>query len=52
MNLILMMSAKLATSGLCEIKIFRNEGYDAIVFVHDLTKSLSHDSDYTAVVFM
>ena len=52
MNLILMMSAKLATSGLFEIKIFRNEEYDVIVFVHDLTKCLLHDSDYTAVVFM
>ena len=52
MILILMMSTKLATSGLFEIKIFRNEGYDVIVFVHDLTKSLLHDSDYTAVVFM
>ena len=31
------MSAKLATPGLLEIKIFRNEGYDAIILENFIT---------------
>ena len=42
-----MMLAKLATSGLLEIKIFQNNGYDVIVLGYDVTnKLLSHDSNY------
>ena len=33
---ILMMSAKLATPGLLEIKIFRNKGYDVIIRKYDI----------------
>ena len=36
------MSAKLATLGLLKTKAFQNEGYDAIIFIHDvLNKFLS-----------
>ena len=43
---ILMMSAKLAALGLLKIKVFQNEGYDAIVFVHDvINKILSYESN-------
>ena len=38
---ILMMSAKLATRGLFEMKIFRNKGYDVIIFVLDVTYKFS-----------
>ena len=31
-----MMSAKLATPGLLEIKIFRNKGYDVIIRKYDI----------------
>ena len=44
---ILMLSAKMATLGLVKIKIFRNRGYDIIIFVHDVTnKILSRESNY------
>ena len=33
----LMMSAKLATLGLLEIKVFRNKGYEVIISVYDVT---------------
>ena len=33
---ILMISAKLATPGLLKIKIFQNEGYDAIIPDYDV----------------
>ena len=47
---ILMMSA---TLGLPEIKAFWNEGYDVIIFVHDVTnKVLPRDSDYIIDVVM
>ena len=35
---ILMMSAKLATSGLLKIKIFRNKAYDVLILGYDVTK--------------
>ena len=47
---ILMMSA---TLGFPKIKAFWNEGYDVIIFVHDVTnKVLPRDSDYIIDVFM
>ena len=33
----LMMSAKLATLDLLEIKVFRNKGYGVIISVYDVT---------------
>ena len=43
-----MMSAKWATAGLFKIKLFLDNGYDAMIFTHDVTKKvLSHDSNYT-----
>ena len=43
---ILITSAKMATSGLLKIKIFRNKDYYVIIFVHDITyKILSHGSN-------
>ena len=50
---ILMMSAKLATPGLLEIKIFRNKGHDVIILDCDVTtKIVSHDSVYIVDVLM
>ena len=47
MVLILMFSAKLATLGLLEIKVFWNKGFDVIIFVYDVNnKILSRDSKY------
>ena len=44
---ILMMSAKMATPGLCKIKIFWKKGYVVIIFVNNVTnKILSRDSIY------
>ena len=44
---ILMMSAKTTTSGLLKIRVFWNNGYDVIIYVHDITnKMLSRDSNY------
>ena len=41
------MSAKLATLGLLEIKVFRNKCYDVIISAYDVTnKVLSRDSNY------
>ena len=37
---ILMMSAKIATLGLLKITIFWNEGYDVIIYVHDVTNQI------------
>ena len=39
-----LMSAKLATLGLLKMKIFQNKGYDAIIFVHDVTITSSRPS--------
>ena len=42
-----MMSAKMATPGLCRITVFWSKGYDIIIPVHDVTnKILSRDSNY------
>ena len=50
---ILMMSAKMATIDLSKIKVFRNKGYDVIIFVHEVTnKILSGDSNYILDVVM
>ena len=44
---VLMVSAKLSTLGLLKIKVFWNKGYDAIIFVHDVTdKILSPEPNY------
>ena len=48
-----MMSAKLAILGLLKIKVFWSEGYDLIIYVHDVTsKILSRDSNYVVDVVM
>ena len=48
-----MMSAKLATLGLLKIKDFQNNGYDVMIFVHDvINKILSLGSKYIVVVVM
>ena len=50
---ILMMSGKLATLDLLEIKVFRDKDYDVTIFVHDFTnKILSHGSKYILDVVM
>ena len=50
---IIMVSAKLLTPGLLEIKIFRNKGYDVIILDYDVTnKILSSDSNYIVDVAM
>ena len=50
---ILMMSAKITTPGLLKIRVFWNNGYDVIIFVHDVTnKILSRDSNYIVDVVM
>ena len=44
---ILMMSAKITTPDLLKIRVLPNNGYDLIIFVHDVTnKILSGDSNY------
>ena len=48
-----MMSAKMATQGFLKKKIFWKEGYDVIVFVHDVTnKFSSRDSNYNVNLVM
>ena len=43
---IFMMSAKMATLGLLQIKIFRNKSYDVIISVYDvINKNLLRDSN-------
>ena len=37
-----MMSAKSATPGLLKIKAFLNEGYDAIIYAHDVPIKFHH----------
>ena len=49
---ILTMSAKLATLGLLKVKVFRNKGYDIIIFAHGVTKNLSPDSNYIVDVII
>ena len=49
----LMMSAKLATTGLLKIKIFQNKGYDVIIIDYDVTNNIwSRDSSYIVDVVM
>ena len=44
---ILMMSAKLASPDLLEIKMFQNKGYDVIIPDYDITnKILSDEPNY------
>ena len=48
-----MMSAKMATLGLLEIKIFWNKGYEVLNFVNEVTnKILSGESNYIVDVIM
>ena len=48
-----MMSAKMATSGLLEIKVFWNKGYYVIYSFYDVTnKILLHDANYIVGVIM
>ena len=50
---ILMMSAKMATSGLLKTKIFWKKGYDVIISAHDvIIPILSHDLIYNVNVVM
>ena len=50
---ILMMSAKITTPGLLKIRVFWNNGYDVIIYVHDVTnKILSRDLIYIIDVVM
>ena len=45
--------AKMAILGLLKITVFWNEGYDVIIYVHDVTdKILSRDSNYIVDVVM
>ena len=44
---ILMMSAKMAAPGLLKINVLWKSGYDAIIFVRDVNKILSRDSNYS-----
>ena len=48
-----MMSAKLVTPGLLKVPVLRNEGYDVIIYVDDVTnKILSRDLNHILDVFM
>ena len=48
-----MMSVKMASPGLLKMEVFRNEGYEAIIFVHDLRKkNFSRDLNYIIDVVM
>ena len=48
-----MMSAKITTPGLLKIRVFWNNGYDVIIYVHDVTnKILSRDSNHIIDVVM
>ena len=53
MATILMMSSKMATPDLFEIKVFWSKAYDVMIYVHDVTnKFLSRDSNYIVDVVM
>ena len=53
MDTILVMSAKIFTPGLRKIRLFWNNGYDVILFVHGVTnKRLSRDSNHIIYVVM
>ena len=48
-----MMSGKMATLDLLEIKIFWNKGYDVLTFINEVTnKILSGESNYIVDVIM
>ena len=48
-----MISAKITTRGFLKIKVFRNKGYDVIIYVYGLiNKSLSSDSNFIVDVVM
>ena len=47
-----LISAKLATPGIVEIKIFWNTGYGVKNHVHDITKTLSRDAKYIVDLLM
>ena len=50
---VLMMSAKMATSGVLKIDVSLNKGYDVKVSIHDvINKILSSDSNYIVDVAM
>ena len=50
---IFMISAKMATLDLLNIKVFWNKGYYVICYVYDVNKKfLSNDSNYTMNVVM
>ena len=50
---ILMMFGKLASLGLLKITIFRNKGFDVIIFVHNfINKILSGDYNYIVNVIV
>ena len=50
---ILIMSSKVTTPGLLKVRVFWNNDYDVIIFVHDVTnKILSRDSNYSIDVVM
>ena len=47
MVIILMILAKISTSGLLRIKVFRRKSFDVIIYLHDVTeKVLSRNSNY------
>ena len=48
MTTILMVSAKMATLGFLEIKVFRDKGYDVIFFFHHVSSKIlsSLESNY------
>ena len=48
-----MISAKVATQVLIKIEVFWNEGYNAIIYVHDvINQILSRDSNYIVDLVM
>ena len=48
-----MMSAKMATLGLLQIKVFLNKGFIVIIPIHDVkNKTLSQESYYIVYVVM
>ena len=50
---ILMMSAKVASLRLLEIKVFRNKGYEVIIPVYDvINKNLLRDSNFIVDLVM
>ena len=50
---ILMMSAKITSPGLLKIRVSWNNGYDVIIFVHDVTNTIfSRYSNYIIDVIM